>query len=300
MERAGPSSLPHPWEPVTGSPARSTDRAPPRRSAQRREHEGELRRPRVEPVLRQHARPAGPGADALHRVIQIDPDGPAGPQPRPVLRRVQLLARPPPRGEPEGLTPSARSPAPSPSVSSAHRTSARAPFSWGRTYGVCIASTDIRHRPSTEAARVSGYASPGPPPNHRAPPYAAGSPNRMPSRGSGTRHSPSGTTDTVSPSRSSSAVHRYAVRSPSPTPAGATLVRTTTASSPTSTASTRCRIRCSPDSRHSAPYRSSGSHAAPLSLSVGARHTSSRNPSTGTAPSRTGAPVTASKTPAPG
>ncbi len=152
-----------------------------------------------------------------------------------------------------GVPPSARSPVPPVSVSSAHRTSARAPFSCGLTYGVWSASTSRRHCPSIAAARVSGYASPGPPPNHRASPYAEGSPNRMPSRGSGTRQSPSGTTDTVSPSRSPAAVHRYVVRSPRSQPAGATRVRTVSASPSLSTASRRWRIRCSPSSRQRSP-----------------------------------------------
>ena len=44
-------------------------------------------------------------------------------------------------------SPSIRRPVPSGTVSRAQRTSARAPFSCGRTYGVCSASTDSDQRP---------------------------------------------------------------------------------------------------------------------------------------------------------
>ena len=51
--------------------------------------------------------------------------------------------------------PSTRRPAPSPSVSVAHRTSVRLPFSCGRTYGVCSSSTEAAKRPTRAARRVS-------------------------------------------------------------------------------------------------------------------------------------------------
>jgi hypothetical protein len=60
----------------------------------------------------------------------------------------------------------------------------RAPFSWGRTYGLCSASTVDCQRPTADAVLVSGYTSPGQPLNRRTR-SAEDSPKRMPSRGSG-------------------------------------------------------------------------------------------------------------------
>ncbi len=104
-----------------------------------------------------------------------------------------------------GGSPSTRSHPPSAPRSRAQRTSARAPFSCGRTYGVCIWSTDMAYRPRREAAPVSGYASPGPPPYHSARPSSPLTPSRTPSRGSGKSQSPSGITLTVRRSREAAA-----------------------------------------------------------------------------------------------
>ncbi len=127
-------------------------------------------------------------------------------------------------------------------------------------------------RPRRDAGLVSGYASPGPPPCHVTE-SASARPKRMPSRGSGTVQSPSGVTETVSRSRLPSDVQRYTASRPTSQAAGATRVRTVSASSPGSTASSRCRMRRRPNSRHSGPNRTSLCQEAPSSLSVGARQT---------------------------
>ncbi len=139
-------------------------------------------------------------------------------------------------------------------------------------------------RPSSEADLVSGYPSPGPPPNQRTRSALGSSPNRMPNLGSGKAQLPSGATDIVSRSRVPSEVQRYTVASPISRAAGATRVRTVNASSLNSTPSRRCRIRCRPNVRQSSPNRVSVCQDAPSSLSVGARHTSRRRPVTSTAP----------------
>ncbi len=196
-------------------------------------------------------------------------------------------------------SPSARSAEPSLRDSSTQRTSARAPFSCGRTYGVCNASTGMRHSPVRDASRVSGYASPGPPPYHRAVERLPHTPSRTPSLGSGQGQSPYGRTDTSRRSRSLSAVQWYSVSRARSVPAGATRVRTTTACRSHSTDATRCRIRCSPTRRHCAARCGPGCQGAPSSLSVGARHTSSWGPFRWQPSRYRSTPVVASKAPGP-
>ena len=138
--------------------------------------------------------------------------------------RVQLLGGPAAGGEPERRVALDAQPAPSAAAPPSGRRPGRRSPAGARTASAS-SSTVVAQRPSREAARVSGYASPGPPPNHSA--ASSGAPDARADAEPRQRAGPVAlrvSTDTVSrsrsPSRRSSGTPPQARRRRRPAPPG--------------------------------------------------------------------------------